>query len=247
MALTDKSARLTAIAIVAVAAIAIFGTGLARLLRPRVDHLDPDRSLYPVKGIDVSAHNGCIDFGRAAADSISFVYIKASEGEGFADAAFADNHSRAREAGLAVGAYHFFRFDSEGWRQAANMLRTLANRHVDLPLAIDVEEWANSEPGSTAEVVEQLTSMRDYLRAWGYRVVFYSNKAGHLRFLRGRFPDDELWICSFTDPPLHNADWRFWQHSHRGTVDGLPGPVDLNTFCGDSAAWRAYLRRGAYL
>lgn len=246
-ALSDRAARRAAIAIVVTAAVAIFGTGLARMLRPRSDHADPDRGVYPIKGIDVSSHNGLVDFRRAAADSISFVFIKASEGTGFSDAAFADNFERARRAGIAVGVYHFFRFDSEGWRQAANMLRTIGDRRVDLPLAIDVEEGANAEPGSTDDVVEQLHSMVDYLRAWGYRVILYSNKSGYRRFLRDRFDDHDLWICSFSDPPLPGGGWRLWQHSHRGRVRGIPGPVDLNTFCGDSLAWRDFLRRGPYL
>ena len=67
---------------------------------------------------------------------------------------------------------------------------------------------------------------------------------GH-RFIRGHFDDTGLWVCSFTDPPISRADWLLWQHSHSGRVDGVAGPVDLNTFCGDSAAWRTALSRWA--
>ena len=51
----------------------------------------------------------------------------------------------------------------------------------------------------------------------------------------------DLWA----DPPISRADWLLWQHSHSGRVDGVAGPVDLNTFCGDSAAWRTALSRWA--
>lgn len=235
-------ARVLAIILVVVTGLAVLGTGLARMMRPRPDHIDPDRERFPIAGIDVSAHNGIVDFDRVAADSISFVYIKASEGDNFRDAAFDDNYRRAREAGLKVGAYHFFRFDREGWRQGANLLRTLDGRSVDLPLAIDLEEWRNSAAPVTGEVVVQLHGMIDYLRNAGHHVLIYTNKGGHQRFVRGRFDDTDLWVCSFTDPPISRADWTFWQHSHVGRVDGVPGPVDLNTFCGDSAAWHAALR-----
>lgn len=240
-----RRARIIAIAIIAVTGIAVLATGAARMLKPRPDHVDPDRERYPIAGIDISAHNGFIDFGRVAADSISFVYIKASEGTTFRDANFEDNFDRARRAGLKVGAYHFFRFDSEGWRQGANLLRALGHRTPDMPLAIDVEEWRNHSGGVTGEIILQLQAMVDYLRAAGHHVIIYTNKGGHRRFIRGHFDDTGLWVCSFTDPPISRADWLLWQHSHSGRVDGVAGPVDLNTFCGDSAAWRTALSRWA--
>lgn len=237
-----RAARAIATALVVITGIAIIAVAAARIMRPRPDHVDPDRSRFPILGIDISAHNGLIDFTRVAADSVAFVYIKASEGDTFRDAAFVDNHSRARAAGLPVGAYHYFRFDCEGWRQAANFLRAIGNLPVDLPLAIDLEEWRNHPTVPTGEVVVQLHGMVDYLRGAGRDVVIYTNKSGHQRFIRGRFDDVPLWICSFTDPPISRADWLLWQHSHKGRIDGVPGPVDLDAFCGDTLAFRRWLR-----
>lgn len=71
-------------------------------------------SRYEVRGIDISAHNGPIDFERIRNEGIDFVFMKASEGSGFKDVAFFDNYRNARKAGLKVGAYHFFRFDEIG-------------------------------------------------------------------------------------------------------------------------------------
>ena len=101
-----------------------------------------------------------------------------------------------------------------------------------MPLAIDVEEWRNHSGGVTGEIILQLHAMVDYLRAAGHHVIIYTNKGGHRRFIRGHFDDTGLWVCSFTDPPISRAD-------------GVAGPVDLNTFCGDSAAWRTALSRWA--
>lgn len=237
----SRTARAIATALVLFTGIAIIAVAAARIMRPRPDHVDPDRSRYPIRGIDISAHNGIIDFTRVAADSITFVYIKASEGDTFRDAAFTDNHARALAAGLHVGAYHYFRFDCEGWRQAANLLRAVGNLPLDLPLAIDLEEWRNHPATPTGEVIVRLHGMVDYLRGAGRRVIIYTNKSGHHRFIRAHFDDLPLWICSFTDPPLPQADWTLWQHSHKGHISGIPGPVDLNTFCGDTLAFRRWL------
>ncbi|MDE6541089.1 MAG: hypothetical protein K2L74_03660, partial [Muribaculaceae bacterium] len=100
---SDRLARLLAAAFVAAVGLAVLSLGVSRMMRPRADHADPDRTRYPMRGIDISAHNGLVDFRRVAADSVAFVFLKASEGDSFRDATFDDNYFRARQAGLAVG------------------------------------------------------------------------------------------------------------------------------------------------
>ena len=70
----------------------------------------PDRNVYPLRGIDVSNHQGQIDWPRVAKDDVAFAIIKATEGGDFVDKSFARNIEAARAAGLTVGAYHFFTF-----------------------------------------------------------------------------------------------------------------------------------------
>ena len=98
----------------------------------------PDPERYEVRGIDVSAHNGEIDFPIVRDDGYEFVLIKATEGATFKDRRFISNLRRAREAGLKVGAYHFFRFDTPGYMQGLNFLNSVKARALDLPLVIDV-------------------------------------------------------------------------------------------------------------
>lgn len=237
----NRLARLLAVVIIVSTALLIAGVAWQRADRSRRPHVEPDRRLYPIRGIDISSHNGPVDFGAAAADGIAFVYLKASEGLSFRDSSFCRNHAAARAAGMAVGAYHFFRFDCDGRRQAINMLAAVDTCRLDLPLAIDVEEWGNAAGCTTETVVMRLHAMVDYLRAQGRRVVVYTNKNGFWRFVHRNFEDGDsvgVWICSFTSPPLPGDVWTFWQHSHQGRVSGIRGPVDLNTFRGDSAAWR---------
>ena len=88
--------------------------------------------------------------------------------------------------------------------------------------------------------------MVSHIRSSGRKVIIYTNKNGDARFVRGHFDsietdDPELWICSFTDPPLNRRQWTLWQHSHRSRIPGVKGFVDLNTFNGDRAAWERWL------
>lgn len=243
--MTDRTARRIATAIVTATGllVAVFGAGHA--LRRQQSHVDVDRALYPVVGVDISAHNGRIDFDSVAAAGIDFIYLKASEGTSFRDSAFADNCRRAAAAGLPVGAYHFFRFDCDGRRQAMNLLAATDSMPLALPLAIDIEEWGNHAEVATDVIIGRLQAMEAMLRGAGYRVMIYTNKNGYYRFVNPSFDDvpdaPELWICSFTNPPLAHTGWRLWQHSHLSHVPGIDGEVDLNTFNGTRAQFRRWL------
>lgn len=235
-------ANTAAIAVVALATVLIFGTLSYYVGSRRMPHVDINRLEYPVKGIDVSYHNGDIDFAKAKADSVKFVYIKATEGGEWKDPRFVENFNKARRAGLPVGAYHFFRFDVSGLRQAYNLLDRIEGLEPDLPIAIDLEEWNNAADVTTAEIIERLAVMVDRISADGYSVIIYTNKNGYSRFLHRGFNDIDVWICSFTDPPTA-GNWTLWQHSHCGRVDGISGPVDLNTFNGSEADFQRFLRQ----
>ena len=234
-------ARILAILLIALTAAAIFAVALLRIGETRRLHVEPDRAVYPIVGVDLSAHNGNIDFERLAADSIRFAFLKASEGTTFRDPRFIENYQKARQAGIKVGAYHFFRFDCDGYLQGRNFLEAVDSLDLDLPLAIDLEEANNPEGVDTDSIVESLRGMIIALEGSQRNVIIYTNKRGLSRFIRDRFDEMPVWVCSFTDPPIPSDDWVLWQHSHESCVDGVSGPVDLNTFNGDEPQWRRWL------
>ena len=201
-------------------------------------YVDPQS--YPVRGIDVSAHNGMMNLDAAAENGIEFIFIKASEGGDFQDENFRINYDKARSAGLKIGAYHFFRFDTDGITQAVNLIRTVGNRELDLGLVIDVESAGNPEGIPERLIQERLTSMADFLILKGHRIMFYTNRKGYYKYVKNNFEGFPLWICSFNSTPI-STDWTFWQFNHRGKVKGINGDVDLNTFCGSRSEWLDFL------
>lgn len=200
-----------------------------------------DQNKYPIKGIDISSHNGDIDFEKVVKDGIRFVYIKASEGGDFRDKKFARNYQDAKKSGLKTGAYHFFRFETEGVSQAINFLNAIGNRHPELGLAIDVELTGNSDSIPTETVKQRLFAMVDYLNLLGHRVTIYTNHDGYYEYIADLLPGVPLWICRFQENPI-NAEWTFWQYNHHGDVNGIKGDVDLNVFCGNEKEWETFLR-----
>lgn len=196
-----------------------------------VPSLHVNKERYPVTGVDISSHNGVVDFSRLYADSVSFVYIKATEGSSFKDSKFEKNYKCAAAQGkLAVGAYHFFRFDVNGTLQAKNFLSAIADKQMALPPAIDVEEHGNPET-PTSVIVERLQAMIASLEEAGIQPVIYTNMDGYRRIYRDYFQDYPLWISRF-EQPAEDVAWTIWQYSHWGDVEGTTGEVDLNLFAG---------------
>lgn len=202
-----------------------------------------DRYRYPVAGIDVSKHNGDIDFEQVSDDDYQFVFIKASEGKTYKDDAFERNYEQACEAGLKVGAYHFFRKNRTAREQADNLLAAIRGKHLDLPLVIDLEDdWGNGATVSRQTAIDRVMEMIDILAGKGYRVMIYTNLDGYEKYYKDLLGDHDLWLCSFTSPDLlPHLPHVIQQFSHEGTVSGIDGNVDLNVWRGSEKEWQRYL------
>jgi lysozyme len=204
----------------------------------------PSRDRFPLRGVDVSHHQGIIDWPTLAGQDIRFVYMKATEGGDFKDSRFADNWRKARLAGLAVGAYHFFLPGKSGREQARNFTETVPREADALPPVLDVECPA-APPGPEREAVrariaECLALLEEQ---YGKRPVIYATYEAYDVFIKGAFSQYPLWIRSVFFPPDRDAlgrDWLIWQYASRGRLAGYAGRerfIDLNVFNGGEDAF----------
>ncbi len=193
-----------------------------------ISRINPD---LPVKGVDISAHNGNVKFSTLKEQGIDFAILKATEGSTFKDTSFVNNIQKAQNAGMKVGAYHFFRFDVPGHLQAINLINSVTGRKLDFPIVIDIEESGNPEITDTKLIKSRLGEMIDHLHYSGFPVMLYSNKKGYNRFIKEHFDTIPLWICSFSNPP-EEFDWDLWQYTHSGHLNGANGHIDINAFRG---------------
>jgi lysozyme len=180
-------------------------------------------------GIDVSSHQGEIDWERVAGDGIEFAYVKASEGGDFVDERFRDNWDGAAAAGLDRGAYHFFTFCRTGVEQAENFLRTMPSDPGALPPAVDLELAGNcSQRPDRASVRRELDAFLDRVEGeTGQTVVLYVGDDFEGRYgLRDEL-DRPLWHRRVLVRP-EIEDWWIWQVHGHASVDGIQGDVDLN-------------------
>lgn len=188
-------------------------------------HLRPPLEDFESYGLDVSHHQGDIDWGAVANDEIAFAYIKATEGGDWVDPRFAENWAEAQEAGLLVGAYHFFRTCTDGALQAQNLLATVPDV-ASLPIAIDVEGHGRCGDGvNDADIRQELEELVRLVEAERGPVVFYVLEG--FEALDDVFDKRERWQRSIGFRPSEDG-WFLWQQSFRASVEGVDGPVDLN-------------------
>jgi lysozyme len=181
------------------------------------------------EGIDLSHHNGPVDWGRLGTEPLDFVYLKATEGTDHTDPRFQENWQAATRLGWQVGAYHFYLLCREGAPQAENFIRQVEVRAGTLPPAVDLEHAHNCKARGGRDAA--LTELRAFLGAleaeYGAVPVIYTTPAFHAEWLAGEdFEMHPVWIRSLEGPP--ERPHAIWQYSMKGKVAGVEGPVDLN-------------------
>ncbi|MDR2998650.1 MAG: lysozyme [Microbacterium sp.] len=194
---------------------------------------------YPVRGIDISAWQGEVDWEVLGDQDIDFAYIKATEGSSAVDSRFAANWAGAMKTGLLVGAYHFVSFESSGETQAEHIIDTVP-AGATLPIALDLEYYGDffAHPPTRAKVDAILVPLLDRLEEhYGVPPVIYATSQSYDRYLSGAYPDNPIWSRSLVLPPGLNdgRDWTIWQYSNRDRLDGYVGEeqyIDMNVFHG---------------
>lgn len=180
-------------------------------------------------GIDVSHHQGPIEWERVAGDDISFAYIKATEGGDFVDPRFQENWIGSGEAGLARGAYHFFTLCSSGDVQARHFLLTAPPEAGALPPAVDLEIAGNCRAAPEAATVRR--ELDEFLQlveaATGQTVLLYVGDDFEERYRVAETLGRPLWVRRFLRRPDVRG-WVVWQVTGFAHVDGIDGAVDLD-------------------
>jgi lysozyme len=203
----------------------------------------PTRDSLPIHGVDVSHYQGRVNWDRIRAAGFEFAFVKASEGQTYSDPEFERLATGARRAGLRVGAYHYFTFCTDGAAQARQFLAATGGPVPgDLPPVVDLEFGGNcSRRPSPADLDGQYAAFEAIVRsAYGRSPVLYVTKEFNDRYLTGASARNsalagrQLWIRSLVGRPAGGCErWTFWQYADRGRVDGVPGAVDLNAYCGN--------------
>jgi lysozyme len=233
----------------AVAALA--GLAIAYIASGPERPLAPQRPSYSARGIDVSHHQGIIDWARLPAQKVRFVYLKASEGADWVDPLFVSNIAAAPPRGIALGAYHYFTLCAPGGAQAANFLRAVsAVRALSLPPAVDLEFVGNcAARPPRARFIRELTVFAAAVRARARSdLVLYVSRPFFERYISNTpFAAAPLWVRNLPGETAFARGRRviIRQFASQARVQGVAGPVDVDLFADSDEAYGRLFAGGA--
>ena len=180
-----------------------------------------------LRGIDVSKHNGTIDWPKVKAAGIDFVIIRAGYGKVATqkDSKFEENYLNAKKAGLHVGAYwySYAKDEDEALEEAKLFADTIKYKQFDMPVFIDIEEDC-----SKAKASEIIKAFGEYMEKQGYYFGVYGSKAYLSNYAAGITAQYCGWVAQWATFCTYAAPYVFWQFSDTGRVNGILGNVDMD-------------------
>lgn len=203
-------------------------------------------------GVDISEHNGYVDFERMKNDEVEFVMLRTSWGHFVEDKMIRRNVAECRRVGLPYGFYHYSYADSETNAKFEatsflNLCRELGG--YTYPLCLDMEDadhWkANHGVGDTLNLFT-IQTFKDVIEAAGEYLTLYMSKSwfDRLRALNAYLIDSiDAWLAHWgVDKPSMTCG--MWQYSSDGIVDGSSTRTDVNYCYKDYPAILASMKSG---
>ena len=185
------------------------------------------------KGIDVSYHQGTIDWGKVKNSGIEFAIIRIGYGmyDNQKDTQFETNYKNARAVGIPVGVYHYSyaKTVDEAKREADLVLKWLNNRDLDLPVYFDIEDKTQQNLGK--DVLNNICkAFCNAIEAGGYWAGIYSNKYWATSLVDGPTLGKRYtyWVAQYNSKCTYTGPYAMWQYSSSGSVNGISGRVDMN-------------------
>lgn len=191
-------------------------------------------------GLDVSSHQGWIDWSAVADSDVDYVILRAGyrgygSGSIHQDEYFEYNISAATATDLSVGIYFFSQAmsEEEAAAEAYTVLSLIEGYDIDYPVFFDWEpvndESARTSSISATEVTACAKQFCQIIEEAGYRAGVYFNlsMAQHYYHLY-ELKDYVFWLAEYQDVPSYPYEFSMWQYTASGTVPGIDTEVDLN-------------------
>ena len=195
---------------------------------------------YEIHGIDISHHQGDIDWEKVAASGVKFVFIRLGyrgyeSGLLVKDDRFEDNIRGALQNGIAVGVYFVTQAISveEAVEEAQFVMENIRPYNVTWPIVLDIEDAA-SATARTAELSQQARTDHaiafcETVKESGYTPMLYCNIRWFIEKLDiTRITDYDKWFAQYFRKPFFPYAFQVWQYSSTGRIDGIEGNVDYN-------------------
>lgn len=185
------------------------------------------------KGIDVSSHQGKIDWSKVKASGVQFAILRAGYGKVITqkDSCFESNYAGAKAAGIPVGAYwySYAKTPEDARLEADVLLEVIKGKCFEYPIFFDIEEQSQFALGKE-KVSAIIRAFLEEVEKAGYWVGLYMSASPLKQYVTDTILNRyAIWVANYgVSKPSYNGSYGIWQYSASGKVDGITGDVDLD-------------------
>lgn len=184
------------------------------------------------KGIDVSKHNGVIDWAKVKASGVEFAIIRAGYGKVISqkDAQFDRNYAGATAQGIPVGAYwySYAHTPAEATAEALTFIKAIEGKRFEYPVFFDIEEKSALATGKN-NCTAMCKAFCDEMERHGYWVGIYASRSVIESYIDADTQERyAIWAAEWGDKLRYHGTAAIWQNSETGRVNGISGNVDTD-------------------
>lgn len=221
--------------------VAVFQTMHKNQVKNHTVDFGKDRAV----GVDLSYHNGNVDFSKLK-DNVDFAIIRIgytgyTEGESNMDKKAKSYIKSAKKAGIPIGVYYYSQATTveEAEKEAKFVLGFLDNYYIDLPVFYDVE-YAEKNGSLTGRLYNAKLSKNDQTDI----INAFCNKLEKADYMTGVYSSTYMfesrinikklnknayiWLADYNDKVTYNGHYDIWQYTNKGKIDGVKNKVDKN-------------------
>lgn len=191
-----------------------------------------------LKGIDVSKHNGKIDWKKVKQDGVKFAMIRMGVGSDLKsqdDPRFEENVKGCESVGIPWGAYlySYALNTQQAQSELKHALRLLKGKNPTFPIAFDMEDADGYKKKhgmpSNSRLVDICETFLTGIEKAGYYAILYASRS----WLENQLKSSKLnkfdkWLAEWNTSPSYKGDYSMWQYTENGIVKGINGYVDMN-------------------
>lgn len=219
-------------------------TGSSNFMDKTYTHQDRFVSSGIQQGIDVSYHNGTLDWSTIKAAGVDFAILRAAyrgygtEGTLVRDAKFAEYMQGAMSQGIPVGAYIYSQAitTAEAVQEANYILNIVRGYSLDLPIVFDYEfagvktgrldsAWSSGKLNKS-KMTDIALAFCDTIKNAGYDAMVYANKTFLSKNLDHEVIENagyDVWLAHYTTNTNYTGDYKIWQYTSSGRIPGIEG------------------------
>lgn len=187
-----------------------------------------------IKGIDVSAWQGIIDWKAVKAAGIQFAIIKAGGSDDgiYTDSKFERNYEQCKANRIPVGAYWFIGPNcitkADGEADAERFLKLLKGKQFEYPVYVDIEPPL--KPANRKYNTDAVIAFCEYMEKAGYYTGVYGSTYSTFQSLvdDSRLTSYAHWVAQYANSCTYWDNYGIWQYSSDGWVNGISGRCDMN-------------------